>query len=63
MIVIPGLPKDEIFQGYRQFADSLIEKGNIKKPVLNNLKTYLPPNLSLWILGKNSEMERLWVLI
>ena len=51
-------PGDEISQGYRQFANFLIEKGNIKKPLLNNSKIDLPPNLSLWILGKNNEMEK-----
>lgn len=58
VIYLPDGAGDEISQGYRQFANFLIEKGNIKKPLLNNSKIDLPPNLGLWILGKNNEMEK-----
>lgn len=58
VIFLPERAEDELLQGYRQFANFLIEKGNIKKPLLNNSKIDLPPQLGLWVLGKNNDMEK-----
>ena len=40
VIFLPERAGDELLQGYRQFANFLIEKGNIKKPLLNNSKMF-----------------------
>tara|TARA_B100000686_G_scaffold149838_1_gene157138 strand:- start:587 stop:2734 length:2148 start_codon:yes stop_codon:yes gene_type:complete len=61
IIVLPRFEEGEIFQGYRQFANSLIEKGNVKKTILNDSKTNLPSSLSLWVFGKNNEMQKILV--
>ncbi len=54
-IVFPVKENEKMMEGYREFAGSLIETGNIKESVLSNTEVLPPSDLSLWVLGKNNE--------
>ncbi|MBT5470583.1 MAG: hypothetical protein HOK41_08260 [Nitrospina sp.] len=55
-IVLPVKENERILQGYRKFAQSLIEKGNIKKTDLKDFKVSLDSDLSLWVFGKGNKI-------